>query len=579
MRLFKLLLNVMGDGFNHQVRVFLRLEIATAILAGIGFVLLVPTLDALLRGDTALATRWCAAMAAVFVAYAVVAYKGLSLGFVLGSTVSRSLHHRVGSHIVKLPLGWFQPARVGTVGQLCSKGVTHVMGIPAHLTRSLIASILTPLTVVVAMFFFEWRMGLATLLAMPFLILVSNISSSLVAKAEHQMHDSSAEANSRLVEFATHQPVLRAFGRSVEGNDQLDDALVEQRNATRALMLVGIPGMTGFMTAIQICLGAIMIFGASLAIGGTLGVAELTALLILVVRFVEPLIVAADLMAALRIGENSLARLGDLLDDEPLPEPTNAVNPTQSSLRFESVRFGYEPDRPVLRNISFSAEPGTVTALVGPSGSGKTTVTRLLARFWDVDAGSVSIGGVDVREIATEDLMAKLSFVFQDVYLFEGTILDNIRLGSADASDNDVIAAAKSARVDEIVARLPDGWYTQVGEAGSNLSGGERQRVSIARAILKDAPIVLLDEATAALDPANEALVSDALRALSADKTVLVIAHRLQTVTNADQIMVLDNGQIAEVGTHSELVESGGRYSDFWASRQNASGWRLNHKV
>jgi ATP-binding cassette subfamily B protein len=229
----------------------------------------------------------------------------------------------------------------------------------------------------------------------------------------------------------------------------------------------------------------------------------------------------------------------------------------------------------VLRGVSLTVPARTMTALVGPSGSGKTTVTRVIARFFDVGAGAVRIGGADVRDLGTERVMSLVSPVFQDVYLFDVTIAENIRIGRPDAGDDEVRRAARLARVDEIVERLPDGWDTRVGEGGAMLSGGERQRVSIARAILKDAPIVLLDEATAALDPENEAAVQDALAALTADRTLLVIAHRLPTIAAADQIAFLDGGRITERGTHAELLARGGRYADFWRQRSRAQGWRL----
>jgi ATP-binding cassette subfamily B protein IrtB len=216
-----------------------------------------------------------------------------------------------------------------------------------------------------------------------------------------------------------------------------------------------------------------------------------------------------------------------------------------------------------------------MTALVGASGSGKTTITRLIARFWDVDDGVVRVGGVDVREQATEDLMAQLALVFQDVYLFDDTLEANIRLGRVGATEEEVREAAHLAGVDEIIERLPNGWSTRVGEAGARLSGGERQRVSVARALLKEAPIVLLDEATAALDPENERFVQRSLHRLAERSTLLVIAHRLDTVAAADQIVVLDEGHVAEVGTHAELLDLSGRYADFWESRRRARGWRL----
>jgi ATP-binding cassette subfamily B protein len=326
---------------------------------------------------------------------------------------------------------------------------------------------------------------------------------------------------------------------------------------------------------VQVAVIAAIAVGAALALGGSVDVALVVALLVLAVRFVEPLIAVADVGSGLRISRNALERIDDLLRTPVLPEPATSAPTGAASVEFDHVAFSYTPGTPVLHDVSFTLQPATMTAVVGPSGSGKTTLTRLAARFYDVDSGAVRVAGADVRDLRTEDLMAQVSLVFQDVYLFAGSVLDTIRLGRPGATDEEVLAAARTARVDDVVATLPDGWHTDVGEGGARLSGGERQRLSIARALLKDAPIVLLDEATSALDPINEAAVLDGLRALTAERTVLVIAHRLQTVMSADEILVLDDGRIVERGIHDDLLRRDGRYAAFWRSRSRAAGWRL----
>ncbi|MGV9837901.1 ABC transporter ATP-binding protein [Nocardia niigatensis] len=264
-----------------------------------------------------------------------------------------------------------------------------------------------------------------------------------------------------------------------------------------------------------------------------------------------------------------------LLAEPALPQPDSPVTPGAPQVEFDQVGFGYGPDKTVLQDISFTAAPGTTTAIVGPSGAGKSTLLRLAAHFHDADSGRVLVGGHDVREQPAESLLGRLALVFQNVYLFDRSVLENIRAGRPDATEAEVLAAGRVARVDEIAERLPDGWHTAVGEAGSALSGGERQRVSIARALVEDAPIVLLDEATSALDPHNEAAVVRGVHELTRGRTVLVVAHRPATIAHADQILFMDGGRIVERGTHVELLALGGRYSAFWCERTRASGWRL----
>ena len=567
-------LAVAGEDGAQPLRWNLAGLVAEAVLMGIGFALLVPLLDSLFVGDTDAAWTWLGTMVVVLAIYAVVRYRSQMAGYRAAMGMAMGLFTRLGDHIARLPLGWFEADRVGKIGQLTSKGVIDVMGVPAHLLRPLVTAFVTPITVIALMFLFDWRLALAALITAPVAWWVYRWSGDIVQRTDHRTHAAAAESSGRLVEFAQSQAVLRAFGRIAERHRQLDDAFQEVRDAGRAQILAAIPGLVSFVLVVQLAFTIVMLFGTSLALGGEIDTPEMLALLVLSARYVEPLIMASDINGAMRIARNSLTRMDDLLKTPTLAEPASPAKVGGGDIGFDGVGFAYD-DRPVLKEISFTAPARSMTALVGPSGSGKTTILRLIARFWDVDTGSVRVGGADVRSLTTEELMAQISMVFQDVYLFDGTIEENLRMGRPDASEAEMREAARLARVAEIVDRLPDGYATRVGEGGTALSGGERQRVSIARAILKDAPIVLLDEATAALDPENERAVQDGLRALAADRTLLVIAHRLQTVQAADQILVLDQGRIAERGTHAALLAEGGRYAAFWAERSRAAGWRL----
>ncbi|MEO0423861.1 MAG: ABC transporter ATP-binding protein [Pseudomonadota bacterium] len=550
--------------------------VVEAVLTGIGFVLLVPLLRALLQEDLMAAGAWLGGLLALVVLYAVVRYRTQLSGYLAAVDLARCLFRRLGEHIAQLPLGWFGVERIGELGRLTSQGVIDVIGVPAHLLRPVFSALITPSTVVLLMFLFDWRLASAALITAPLLALVYRWTGDLVQRTDARVHEAATVAAGRIVEFAQRQPVLRAFRRGRSSLGELDAALQAQRVAGRAQLFTAAKGFVSFVLVVQFAFTLLLLFGTSLALGGRIDTPELVALLVLAVRYVEPLLGAADLEGALRISRNSLSRMHALLATAPLaePAPSCGLAPRGADVTFERVRFAYD-DTPILKNMSFSAPANAMTAIVGGSGSGKTTILRLIARFWDVSGGSVRIGGVDVREMTSEVLMAHISVVFQDVYLFDGSIMDNIRLGRLDASDEQVREAARLARVDEVAARLPDGLRTAVGEGGASLSGGERQRVSIARAILKDAPIILLDEATSALDPLNEAAVQGALQALTGGKTIIIVAHRLSTVRNADQILVLADGAIQESGPHAELRAMHGRYAEFWSGRERASGWRL----
>jgi ATP-binding cassette subfamily B protein len=280
-------------------------------------------------------------------------------------------------------------------------------------------------------------------------------------------------------------------------------------------------------------------------------------------------------LAELKYANQAAERIGEVAETKPLPEPNNGKTPSRFDLEFKDVTFDYGKGE-VLRNISFKVPERPFTALVGPSGSGKTTITSLIPRFWDVTGGEILIGGVNIKDIETEDLLSYISMVFQNVYLFNDTIYNNIKIGKKDATREEIIEASKAAQCHEFIMKLPDGYETLVGEGGSTLSGGEKQRVSIARAILKDAPIVLLDEATASLDPENEIYILRAIDELIKSKTLVVIAHRFATIIGADNILVLDDGEIIERGKHCELAEAGGLYQRFWEEQQKARGWKFS---
>ncbi|SEG43413.1 ATP-binding cassette, subfamily B [Saccharopolyspora kobensis] len=561
--MIRMLLRVLGHEYAKPMRRTVAMMTATAILEGLLYALLVPVLQALFGGTPADAWPWLIAFGAGVAVYAVMRYVSDLSGMRVGTTMLRGMYHRLGDHLARLPIGWYTEARVGEVSMMASRGLLAALGVAAHLLAPFINALVTPLTIVVVMLVFNWQLGLAALVAAPVVAVIQVWTARSMATTDAERHERDNEASARVIEYLQAQPVLRAGGRTGERFELLDDSLQEVERTSRRTVLSTLPGAVGLTLTVQAIFTALLVLGTYLALGGNIGVAEVLTILVLAARCADPLLSLSDIGGKLRGARSELDRLDTVLRTQPLPEPSDPVRPEGNDLEFDSVAFKHG-DRVVMDGVSLSVPSGQRLAVVGPSGAGKSTLLQLVARFYDVDAGTVRVGGVDVRSIDTDVLMSQIAIVFQNVYLFDGTIEENVRLGRPDASDEEVRAAASAARLDEVVERLPGGWAADVGEGGALLSGGERQRVSIARALLKNAPIVLLDEVTSALDPVNEAAVHEGIERLMAGRTVVMVAHRMRTVQRADRVVFLDDGKVVEEGSHDELLRRGGRYADFW---------------
>ncbi|MEU7142863.1 ABC transporter ATP-binding protein [Nocardia sp. NPDC046473] len=568
-------LGLVPDEFAPMTPKLFAAITAQALCQAVAYLMLVPVLSALLDRDLGRAWFWTLLMIAAVAGVAIFGYLQTVLGLRIAVGLQLRLQTRIGDHLNALPLGWFETRSAGKLSRIAVENVREIQGTVAYLLAKVLNSIVVPLGVAVGMLFIDWRISLTMLVAAPVLFLVNALANRAYTGSDQRAHAAASEADSRVVEFAQAQPVLRAFGAVGAGNRALDSALHRQRSAMTRMVFTAVPGLIVFSLFVQGVFLVLTYVVIGRVTDGAISAAAAIALIAVSSRFIEPLNQAAQLGNGLRAAASAVDRVTDLLAEPVLPEAKAAVTPGVPSVVFDDVSFGYRPGEPVLSGLTFSVPAGTTTAIVGPSGAGKTTLLRLAARFYDTDSGRVVVGEHDVRDQPSETLLNQLSLVFQNVYLFNRSVAENIRIGSPDATEAEVWRAAEAARVDEIVERLPDGLDTAVGEGGVALSGGERQRVSIARALLKDAPIVLLDEATSALDPHSEAVVVRGVHELTKDKTVIVVAHRLATIAHADQILFLDGGQIVERGTHAELLAAGGRYADFWSERSRATGWRL----
>lgn len=550
--------------------------VIAAVLDGACFALLVPVLRALFGGRAGEAVPWMVAVCCCAAASGVVSYVVGQRAYRVGiDLVSGGAKHKIGEHAAHLPLGWFSKRNVGRLSALITESTAVLAMIPGLLISGMIRALVTPLTVVTVVAFVDWRMAVAMTAFVPLGVVAYRRLSRVAEGGYTSMGDSDEDVSARVVEYAQAQMVLRSAGLTEKTWGRLDETLHANRNSVVRLLDANDRPLVHFKIVVQAGFATVVAVATLLGTAGSVNPADLIAVLFLAVRFMEPLgQLGGGGAEGFARGRTDLHRIRDFLALPTLPEPATPIAPTSTDVATEQLRFGYG-DRPVLEDITLDVPTGTLIAVVGPSGAGKSTLTRLIARFWDPDAGVVRFGDVDVRDIGSRGVMERLAIVSQDVYLFDDTIWENVRLGKPDATEAEILLAAKAARLDEVVQRLPGGWSSRVGEGGGLLSGGERQRVSIARALLKDAPVVLLDEMTSALDAENERAITGAITEIIRDRTVLVVAHRLSTIRGADQILYLENGRIAEMGPPDDLIAADGKFAALWAARTAAENWQL----
>ena len=563
---------------GRELKLAIALRFLQAMCAGIPVVFLVWVLDHLRTGTLTPSHAWIAtgvtvvAVAVQFaVWYASNRYAWISGYYAVGEARATTLNH-----IQRLPLGTIRSSSTGDVTATFSNDFETVERYVTEAVPALFGAIGLPLMVIAAMFVIDPALAASVALSLvaagPIFFWINNQFKMLALVRADRMADSSG----RMLEYVTGITVARAFNRTDDRMSQYGHAVRAIRQINNRLVLRLLPlGIMG-MCIVQLGVPVVIAFAAYQWFGGATDVSTVLIFLVLVLRVYGPIVALVDHFETLRLGDAALERIGRVMDLEEQYAPEKpSFEPQGHDVEFDQVTFGYD-STPVLMDVSLVAKAGTTTAIVGASGAGKSTMLNLISRFWDPSEGVVRIGGVDVQQLTHQQLFEHITVVFQDVYLFRATVRENIAFGRPHSTNEEIEAAARAAQAHEFIEALPLGYETLVGEGGANLSGGERQRISIARAVLKNSPVVLLDEPTSSLDALNDRAVRTALVALLHGKTVIIVAHRLPTIQSADQILVVDAGRIAQRGSHETLIrEEGGLYRQLWLDRQRAFDWRI----
>ena len=475
----------------------------------------------------------------------------------------------------KIPLSFFGKRDLSDLTNVIMADCASLESGLSHWVPELVGSVISTLLIAVGIFIFNWKMALASLWVLPVSFGILFLTSGIMKRWERRVSQAQLSCADGIQECLESVRDLKANNAEKEYLKGLDAKIKKVEKQTVFSELTHAVCNTSARMILKLGIATTVLAGSMLLVDGQITLLTLFAFLILVSRVYDPLIGALDNLIAVMMMVNIQCKRMDEILSHPEQEGIEKLTNKGYDIAFDHVGFSYNSGETVLRDVSFTAKQGEVTALVGPSGGGKTTVSRLASRFWDIQKGAITVGGMDISKIDPESLMSLYSIVFQDVTLFNNTVMENIRLGRKEATDEEVLAAARLANVDEFAEKLPDKWDTLIGENGCELSGGERQRISIARAFLKDAPIILLDEATASLDVENETLIQESLSRLIKDKTVMIIAHRMRTVAGADQIVVLSDGVVAEQGCSETLLKNNGIYARMMKLQTQSQNWAM----
>ena len=547
-----------------------------AIFAAMQFWALMLVLDAVLAGQRNIKTAWMAAgiMLIAIAGRAACAYYSTNAQTRTGYGMVAEKRIHIGDRLRYIPMGYFNKNSLGNITAVVTTTLGDVENSAARCLVMVLGGFFNTLVLALFVTAAQWQVGLVAILGIVVYLVVTEKSQSLAAKsgpARVRAQETLVEA---VLEYLQGMSVVRAFGLEKDNGQAVQKAIDESSERALGVEYTMVPALSTQLLVVKIFAVVIDVVTLTIYLNGGMSLTYCILMLIASFMIYRELEGAGNMSALLQMLDTAMDK-ANAIDDTPVMDiDGQELSAQDASITFDKVDFSYG-GRKILDGVSLTIPAKTTTAVVGPSGGGKTTLCNLIARFWDVEGGSIRVGGRDVREYKLDSLMQNVSMVFQDVYLFQDTVENNIKFGKPGASHEEVVQAAKSACCHEFVMALPNGYDTVLGEGGGSLSGGEKQRLSIARAMLKDAPIVILDEATASVDPENEAELQDAIAALTHNKTIVMIAHRLKTVRNADQILVLDGGHIVQKGTHEELQGQKGLYADFLNARREAAGWKL----
>ena len=561
---------------KHNWYLGILYEIIRCVLEALQFVALFVVLDGLVHDSITTQT-------------AIISF-GIMLASVLGTILFWDLAHakegegsyrtcenkriQIGNRMKYMPMGYFNSHSLGNLTSVATATMSDLESMAFVVIVRTLVGVIHAVIFSLAMCYFNWKLSLIFLLGVILFMIINTMLLHCSRKLSPKRLEAQTKFMDAVLEYIQGMGVVRAFHMVNQSNSAMGKTIEETQKKNMLLERRRIPYIAAEQIVLRIASAAAAFCSIALFINGTL---EMTyCLMILVSAFMvySQLESAGEMFFMLSMIDASIDRVEEINQSPQIDIDGKEQHPARLDIEMRDVSFSYG-DKKVINHVSLVVPQGTTTAIVGPSGSGKTTLVNLIARFWDVDSGSVRIGGIDVKDYKLDSLMKNISMVFQNVYLFPDTIENNIKFGSPNAVHEDVVRAAKAAKCHEFILALPDGYQTVIGESGATISGGEKQRISIARAIMKDAPIIILDEATANVDPENEAELQKAIKALTQGKTIIMIAHRLKTVKNADQIIVINQGKISQQGTHDELIKQAGIYADFVGMREKAIGWKI----